>query len=254
MNTLKPYLYKEIMEGIRTKKFLIIAIGFMFFAVADPVLLKLTPEILKSQMKGVDFSSAIELTQKAAILNFTNDLYQLVSLIIALTLMGIISSEINEKSFVIPFSIGGKASGIILSKFFVYSVFVVILTVISISTAYWYSGIIFKNSSVDYIMVLKAGFLYGLFFIFLLSIIILFSSLFKKNIITAIASVIIIYTMPITNSLFTFGKYLPINLLKMAENFKYTISKNDIISILVSLILIIVFNVIAYKKLSTTEL
>jgi len=45
---------KELIEGIRTYKFLIILVIFMFFALLNPVLSKMVlPEVLKSQFSGM---------------------------------------------------------------------------------------------------------------------------------------------------------------------------------------------------------
>ncbi|MEN8906182.1 MAG: hypothetical protein ABF289_09530 [Clostridiales bacterium] len=254
MSTYIGFLYKEIIEGLRTKKFLIISVGFIFFALADPVLLKLTPEILKSQAKGMDFSKWIDISQKAAILKFTDDLYQIVSLIIVLTLVGIISSEIKNKTFVFPFSVGSKINGIVLSKFTVYSIFIIVLTQISIYINFVYSKLIFEDSNFYFLHVVRIGIFYGVFFVFLVSLIILFSSFLKNSIVSALCVLGIVYIMPILNNFSDIGKYLPGNVLSIAKKYNNSISKTDIISLTIIFVLIIIFNYVAYRNLSDVEL
>jgi ABC-2 type transport system permease protein len=254
MSTFKAYLKKEFIEGIRTKKFLIIAISFIFFALADPVMLKMMPSILESQMKGVDLSSMIQLNQKTAMGNYLKDIYQLTSLVIAFCLMGIMANEINEKTMVIPRAIGGLTMSIAFSKMLVYAVFVSLVSIVSMLCTYYYSGIIFKNDFANIYLVIKAGMLYSLFFSFLISILILISSFMKKNILTAIFSVLIIYIMPVIDEIFDISKYTPINLLNMAKKFEHNISTSDYISIAVSLILIIMFTFLGGVKVAKTEL
>lgn len=37
MKSFRAYIKKEFIEGIRTKKFLILAVGVLFFSLSDPV-------------------------------------------------------------------------------------------------------------------------------------------------------------------------------------------------------------------------
>ena len=89
MNSFKAHINKEIIEGIRTQRFLILAIGSLVFSILDPVILKLTPMILKSQAGGIDITSTSDLSQRAAIRGYMKNLFQISSLVIALNLMGV---------------------------------------------------------------------------------------------------------------------------------------------------------------------
>lgn len=163
MNTFKGYIKKELLEGIRTQKFIILGVVILFFAIADPMLIKLMPNILKSQFGDMDISAFVEITQEAAMQQYTQTLYQIVTFVIVLTLMGIVSSEIKNKTLVIPVTLGCSSYGIIISKVIIYSVYLFSLATIGMVTAYYYSRIIFEGEFANYLVVFRAGLLYRRF-------------------------------------------------------------------------------------------
>jgi ABC-2 type transport system permease protein len=241
-----------MLEASRTHKFIIIAAAIMFFALADPAMVKLLPHILKSQMEMIDLSK-FKADQFTAMANYTKDLFQISTFIIVLAISGIISGEKNNKTLTIPVSMGCNVFGIVGGKFILYGIFLSIASMAGMLTAYYYSGIIFGNSF-DIFPALKAGALFGLYFIFVLSVVNLYSSLFQKAFMAGIMSLVTIYLMRAAEGLFNFRRFFPTHILEDASIFKPSFQAGTAISILVTLIAVLILNLLAAFKLKKTEL
>lgn len=252
-NSFKTYVKKEIIEGMRTKKFLVLAIGILFFAVSDPIMLKLLPEILKNQMQGADLSMLIELSQKAALDSYTINLFQLSTIIIVLSIMGIISKERSDKTLTIPVSMGCSINGMVLAKLLVYGVFILLVNVIGMLIAYYYSGIIFGFTYGSMLAAAVSGALYGVFFLFVLSVLILASSFFKKSFLSVTTTLLFVYLMPLAGYFEILKKYLPANLLTEANYFAELLSKNMLVSLICTISLTVIFSILSVYKLEHVE-
>ncbi len=253
LNSFKTYVKKEIIEGMRTKKFLVLAIGVLFFALSDPIILKLLPEILKNQMQGADLSVLFELSQKAALDSYTKNLFQLSTLIIVLSMMGIISKERSDKTLTIPVSMGCSINGIVLAKLLVYGGFILIVNVLGMLVAYYYSGIIFGFTYGSLFAATISGILYGIFFVFVLSVLIFVSSFFKKSFLAVTVTLLFVYLMPLAGYLNVLKRYLPINLLTEANYFADFLSKNMFVALVCTIGLTVIFNILSVFKLEKVE-
>lgn len=252
-NSFKTYVKKEIIEGMRTKKFLVLAIGVLFFALSDPIMLKLMPEILKNEMQGADLSMLFELSQKAALDSYTSNLFQLSTLIIVLSMMGIITKERSDKTLTIPVSMGCSINGIVLAKLLVYGIFIILINVIGMLIAFYYSGIIFGFTYGSLFAAAVSGAVYGLFFVFALSVLILASSFAKKSFLAVTVTLLLIYLMPLASNFDAVKRYLPVNLLTEANYFADILSKNMIVSLICTVTLTVIFSVLSVFKLERVE-
>ncbi len=252
-NSFKTYAKKEIIEGMRTKKFLVLAIGVLFFAISDPIMLKLMPEILKNEIQGADLSMLFELSQKAALDSYTNNLFQLSTLIIVLSMMGIISKERSDKTLTIPVSMGCSINGMVLAKLLVYGISILLINVIGMLIAYYYSGIIFGFTYGSFFAAAVSGVAYGLFFVFVLSILIFASSFVKKSFLAVTVTLLFVYLMPLAGHFSMVKRYLPVNLLTEANYFADILSKNMVVSLICTISLTVIFNVLSVFKLERVE-
>lgn len=257
MYSFKAYILKEIQEGIRTHKFLIIAIGILFFAIADPVILKLTPMILESQFGALDpgMLKAMDLSRKGALIQYAGDLFQLGTLITAFTLAGLISSERSNKTLTIPASMGCKIQAVVAGKITVYGLYCMIMTTVGMLAVYYYGGIIFGVSDgLGMLYAIKAGLLYGVFFVAMLSILLFFSSILKKGFMAGLLTMLLVYLLSATGPLFGIEKYLPTGLITSAGSFNGA-AGTDIYTSLICTVLIIAFmNFLAVIRLKRVEL
>lgn len=254
MNSFFAYMNKEWIEGIRTHKFLIVAIGILFFAIADPIMLKLMPEILKSQFGDMDLGKIIELSQKSAMINYTKDLFQLGLMIVVLTYMGLISQEKAEKTLTIPVSTGCRIKGIVAAKLALHSIYVIILLIVGMVVAYYYAGVIFTHDFADIWIVIKGGILFGLFFTFALSLLILLGSLISKPYVAGIGTLVIVYAMSFFEGLFEGGKFLPTSLLTEAKEFDTLVTGEFYVTIAITVACMVIFSWLSVVRLKNTEL
>ncbi|MTI70419.1 MAG: ABC transporter permease [Firmicutes bacterium] len=254
MSSYKAYFKKELIEGIRNYKFLILAIGIILFAILDPIMLKLLPEILKGQTQGVDISQFMNINHRFSITNYMNDIYNIANIVIALTLMGVITDEIKDKNIVIPLTKGLNLEGLVIAKTLVYSLIITSFTFVGFIINYYYSQILFPKDLVSFSSVMKSCLLYSIYLLFVISLIYLLSSLFKKGIIAALLSILIIYTMPLIMNIKILSTYLPFYLIKQANNFNVIFDSTLIISILWTLIYIVIITVITIERLKRIEI
>jgi ABC-2 type transport system permease protein len=103
MGTFKAYLKKEIVESIRQYKYIVLLVGILFFAISDPIMMKLLPKILKSQTNG-DLSSLFVVSPTIVLQNYIKNLFQLGAMFIVFTAAGSLCDEISTQKLVFPYS------------------------------------------------------------------------------------------------------------------------------------------------------
>ncbi len=254
MNSFFSYVKKEWMELIRSYRLLILAVGLIVFAVFDAIMLKLTPMILETQASGIDFSTLIEINHRAALRNYMGSLFEISSLIIALSLMGIISNELKEKTLVIPYTSGSNIEGIVCAKVFVYVSIMISFSVIGMLFNHYYGCILFGIQITNIFVIIKSGLLYGLFFSFLVTLTIFLSSFFKKPLVAGLLSLLIIYILPTMSNLLNIKKYSPAFLLEEAKYLSLLPSSDMNMSILWTVALIILLTLGTIQRLKSLEI
>lgn len=249
VHSFKAYFKKELMEGFRTHKFLVLAIGILFFSIADPIFIKFMPAILESQMKGIDFSGYLSSTQTAAMANYTKTLYEIGTLIIVFTLMGLISGERSKKTLTIPVSMGCRTGGMLMGKLSVYGGCLAALTLTGLTIAYFYSSMIFTPDPISYLSVIKAGVFYSIYYIYLISVIMLVNSLVEKPYIAGITTLLAAYGLPLLQNLKGWGRFIPNTIIKDASRFTAELSSEAVTALFSTVIIILVLNVLTAWRL-----
>lgn len=255
MSSFKAYFKKEWLEGIRTHKFLILLVGIFFFSISDPVMMKLLPSLLKGKFDGLDLNAIADLSQKGAMMSHMKSLYQITTFVIAIALMGIVAGEKADKTLTIPVSMGCQPGGVILAKWFVYSVLLSSAVIIGVAFAYFYAGLLFAYDFASLASVLKAGALYGLYYSFLVSLLILLSTMFSKPFITGISTLLAAYGMSGLGAFLPkLARYLPTQLLTEAKGFNLLPSADLTVSMIWTCGMIIIFLTLAALRLKSEEL
>lgn len=254
MGTLTAYIKKEVLESARQYRYLVLGIGIFIFAILDPVMLKLLPDIMKGQLpQGVDLSQMFVVTQRSALQNYVKDLFQIGSLFIALSLMGLISDEVTLKRLVFPYSKGSNVWGITLSKMLHYSIVIAIFVIIGFAINFYYAATLFKEDAVTYSNVFVSSVLVAVYYCFTVSMILLFSSLFKKSIAAGICTLVVSYLMPLTLNIKGIEDYIPYKLVSEANKFA-GFDRSILTTISAVIIYIIIFNTAAILKMKKTEI
>jgi ABC-2 type transport system permease protein len=252
MKSFKAYFKKEILESVRTNKYLILFIGIVFWALLDPLMLKLLPLLMKNYLPpdiAVMFST---FTRDTAFQTFLNDLFQIGTLFIAFTLMGLLSNEVSLKKLVFPYSRGANPAGVVLAKYIHYTVTISLFILIAFLTNYFYINRLFTGGILSIGIVLKSSLLYILYYSVLLSILLYLSSLLKRGIIAGITVLVLGYTLSIFNQFKVVRAYLPNYLLLKAADIGYIFDNSLISTVIISfciIILLIFLSILRMKKI-----
>ncbi len=254
MKTFNAYFKKEIIESIRTNKYLILFIGTIFWALLDPLMLKLLPIFLESSLP-VDLAAVFStFTRDTAFQNFIGDLFQIGTLFIAFTLMGTISNEVYFKRLVFPYSAGTVPAGMVIAKYIHYTVTVSLFILIAFLTNYFYTNRLFEGGILGIGIVIRSALLYILYYAVLLALLIFLSSLFRRGLIAGIMVIVLGYTLSIFNQIPRIRAYLPNYLLFKAADIGNVFDSTLIPTMIISAILIIVFIFFSVLRLKRIDI
>jgi ABC-2 type transport system permease protein len=216
----RSFFKKEGREGLRTYRFLIIALGILFFSLADPVLIKLLPILLEGQFAGLDVTAMMDLSQRGVLVSHFDNLHQISTFIMVIVLMGIVASEKADKTLILPLAMGVRPSAVILAKWASYSWVLMVVTVLGVSICYGYSGILFDEFVIGYGEVLKASLLQGVFYVYVLTLLIALSTWVKKPFLAGLSTLLAVFALPLTGMIWPeISFYLPNQLLVEARYF-----------------------------------
>jgi ABC-2 type transport system permease protein len=252
MRSFRAYFKKEIKEAARSYRYIILAVGFIFWALLDPLMLKLLPLILKASLPGELLTQLTNINRDYAFQNLLKDLFQIGTLFFVFSLMGIISSEVNGKKLALPYSRGAKPEGIVLAKYLHYLITVSLFILSAFLTGYLYISGLFSGGILTLRIVLGSCFLYMIYFAVILALLLYLSSLFKKSIIPGIIVLAIVYCFSFFNQLSLIRNYLPNYLLMKAAVLGNSYDRSLIPTFSISVLLIAIFiylTIIRMKKI-----
>lgn len=238
MKALLTHIRKEWMEALRTKKLLAIGAGALFFGLLDPVMLRLTPLLLK-EFSGVDLSGVIQLSQPAELMDFHQDIYQIFSIILLLVIGDVWTKEMKNRTVIIPLSKGAGLDQMLLGKVIVYSGITMAAMLLSYSVNYFYSGIIFGFRT-DLYQALFSGFLMGVFYAFSIVMLLVLSIVTGQFPVAMILSLGVVFAGPPVASLFGVTVFTPFKLSHEAALFSRVPDGQLIVSGAITLLIMVV--------------
>jgi ABC-2 type transport system permease protein len=247
---------KEILEGIRTYRFLSILVVLTFFSILNPVMNKMIlPEILKSQFEGIEeemLSQMIISNQTDCLRAFMGDIFEIGTLVIVLVTAALIAGERKEKTLILPVCSNKKMEDIVLAKNLVYGVFTIICIVLAILIDYLYAGVLFGYDGLEIGAVIAGGIYIGIYYYMVISIVMFIGTLLKNTITTALISMLLVYGSNIIAGFFENGSKSPKGLFDEAMLLSYNMREEIIVPIIVTLsisFLLTVITIIRMKKL-----
>ncbi len=253
MQTFKAYFKKEIMESLRTHKYIILAAGFILWALLNPLMLKLLPVLLESSIPAGMMSELTNITRVAAFQNLLGQMFQISTLFIAFSLMNMLSAEVADKKLVFPYSRGASAGGIVLAKFFHYFATISVIIVIAFLTGYFYITALFpKGGTLELNSVLQSALLFIIFYAFVLAMLLFFSSVVKKSIIAGISTLAITYLLSIFNQFKHIRQYFP-NYLFIKSSDAVVLDNSIIPALFITIGLIALFIGLAVLRMKRAE-
>jgi len=254
MQTFRHYFKKEALEALRTNKYIILFVGTIFWALMDPLLLKLLPILLRSSLP-IDMTSLLPgLNRDTAFANFAGDLFEIGTLFFGFTLMGLLANEIRFKKLIFPRVRGARFGGIVLAKYIHYSLVLIIFIFIAFLTNYFYTVQLFEGGMLSINMVLRAAVLYSVYYCVLLAILLFLSSLFKRGLFAGITIIVFAYTMSIFNQFQGIRQYLPNYLLLKAQDILGGFDATLIPTILISAVIIVIFIALTISRMRMIDI
>jgi len=232
---------KEIKFSTRTGKLLIIFASVTFFAILTPLMTKfVVPQIMKSQFPGMTeelLNQMIDFSQLGNIISFTGDLFQIIPIIIAFAFGGVLASEIKDNTLVLPLCSGKRFVSVISSKIIVIGTILFTAPLFGMIINFYYTGILF-DFDVPFTNVMISGSLYGFYFIFLLSLILMWGAFTKNNIATGFLTLATSLPLYFLANAFDIHEYFPSSLVKQAG---LVLTEIDSIRIIKSLLAFVIF-------------
>lgn len=251
-------LKKELLDGLRNYRFLIIILAFLFFALMNPVMNKLLlPEILKSQLPNLTdelLYSLLTNTQVENIRAYFSDTMQLSTFIIALTLAGMVAQEISMKTFLLPVSSGIRFGEIVLSKYLVYVVVIFIGTIVPALVNYLYAGVLYGFQLFSTAPVLRGAILQGFYMAFVLSVLMLFGTVTRRALSAGLLTLLLVYAMPYAGSLLKISRFLPSALIGEIQALAVIPAADTRITLAYTVALSVLFVCFTVLRLSKTDL
>ncbi len=254
MNSFKAYFKKEILEAVRTNKYLILFTGTVFWALLNPLMLKLLPLIMKNYLPAELSNVFSTFTRDSAFQSFQSDLFQTGTLFIVLSLMGLISNEVYGKKLVFPYSRGADPAGIVLAKYIHYLVTISFFIVIAFLSNYFYINNLFIGGILTITIVLKSSLLYIFYYWVLFSILLFFSSSFKRGLIAGITVLVLAYSMTIFNQFKTVRAYFPNYLLFKAADILNIFDNSLLPIVIISFFIIILFVFLTIRRMKKIDI
>ncbi len=253
---MKQDIIKEIRFGLRNSRVLILFIGFLFFAVLTPVMMKvIMPQILQSQFPGMTqqtIAEMVEMTQIGCIRSYMGDVFEIGSIIVAFTLCGLMAQEIKDNTLVLPLCAGRQFGGIVSAKMLVFGAVLVLAPVFSLIVNYVYAGLLFAFD-IGIGPVIRGGLLQGVYMVFLLSCILLWGAVIKKPIAAGFVSLATAFGLHFAGSAFSINAYLPSGLLDEAQQLAVVPSSSLIQTLCITAGIIILFAAATVIRLKHME-
>lgn len=248
-------LKKEWIFASRSGRLFILIMSFIFLAVLTPIMLKvLIPEIFRMQFPNLpieEINRMINASQLTAIQGFMSDLFELGLIIVVFTLCSIMAQEIKDNTLVFPIVSGNKFVNIIGSKVILFGTMLGLLVTVSILICYAYAGILFEFE-VPLQDVLYAGSLQGIYFLFIVSNLILWGALLKRALPTGFVTLVIAYAMQTVGGLLNIHTYLPSGLIDFSSKLQFQ-SQDVITSVSITMFLIVIMMIITHAAMKKME-
>jgi hypothetical protein len=247
---------KELRYGLRNGRFLILAAGFMFFAMLTPVMMKLVvPSVMQSQMPGLTpemLSQMFQMSQLQCIQSYMGDVFEIGSVIVAFTLCGLLAQEIRDNTLVLPLCSGKRFIKIAGAKLAVFGSALVVILTAALAVDYAYAGLLF-SFDIAFLPIVRGGLLQGVYMVFLVASLIMWGAIIRKPIAAGFVTLGIAYGTSYLGSLLKISSYLPSGLLDSAMSLSAAPDPNMMRTLLTTIALIIAFMGITLIRLRHME-
>jgi len=253
------FLRKEFTESIRTKRFLVLACVFLFFAITTPLLTRYMGEFFNLMLPSDDESSRLIVealsnpSWQESYAQFYSQIGQIGIIAVLFMYMGTVQREIRTGTASLMFSKGLGFGAFIFAKFTMAVVLTTLIAIVSSLVAYAYTFLLFDAAG-QIGHVLAGSLTFGVGTLMILSVVILCSSLTKSSAVSGGLSFGVYFLLIVSTLIPRIGPYSPFTLLShpvgiSVGNFPDTL----LINILIAAALVVVALFFAVKALKRAE-
>ncbi|WP_271628532.1 ABC transporter permease [Caldicellulosiruptor sp. DIB 104C] len=251
MTTFKAYFKKEFIEGIRQYKYIALATGIILFSILDPIMLKLLPTFVSNKIPANLIHKLFEFKTKDALANYIKDLFQIGTLFVIFTAAGSINEEIYSQKIVFPLTKGASKSQIVMAKFLHFLVAVCFFLFVGLFLNRYYANLLFEGQKIAISDTILVYFLLCIYYLFVISITLLFSSFTKKNISAGILACAASFSTALLSQFEKLKKFSPYNLILLTNSVDLQDAK---IAMLITVFLTLIFLVTTISRFNNLEL
>lgn len=197
MKNYRAFAYKELIEGVRTYKAIILIAVFLIFGIMSPLFAKLTPEIVSSfATDGVTISMP-EPTALDSWMQFFKNVSQMGLIVLVVLYSGILAQEISRGTLINVLTKGLSRSTVIWAK---YSMLLAVWSVaylLCLLVTLGYTLYLFPGGTVQNLPFALFGL--WLFGVLLISILMLAASVTKSNYSCLLVTGMVVVIMMVAN-------------------------------------------------------
>jgi ABC-2 type transport system permease protein len=184
MNRYLVFTEKEILESLRTKKILVMACVFLFFAFTSPLLARFMGEFFEFLMPAAEAEQFMALFPPPAWIDsyaqFYGNVTQMGTIVLILLFMGLVLREKKSGTVDLVFCKGVTPAVFILSKYTVAVLISLLCLLLAILVNYGYTVFLFEEGGQIGHVLAGAG-AYGVFLIMIIAWMVLASTLAKST-------------------------------------------------------------------------
>lgn len=253
------WIKKEWLELTRQYKLLIIGFAFTFFAILEPLMIKLLPHILGSELEaqGIDISLLASQEASAGVMGFMGDVFQIIPIVLAFAFSGYFSKEISRQTLIIPLTKGRTLTEIFLSKYVLLTSSVLIVHFISGLVNFFYSNILFPQFPLSANVFLLNHFYSALILVHFTTILLVVDVWVKKSFASSLITLGYFFIMSAVLGFFRdFAKLSPLYLTREVGLLSSQVTKDAsiaIVSVVFLSALAVIIGLIKVRKMNLTD-
>lgn len=252
MRTLFAFIKKEVMELIRSGRLAILLVIFVIFGIMNPAMAKITPWLMETMAGSLENTGLIVTEVKIDAMTSWAQYYkniEMALLIFVLLVSNSFTKEYQSGTMILVLTKGFSRFKIVLAKAGIMMLFWSVCYWLCFGITYTYNEFFWDNSIA--INLIYAAFCFWLFGIWILSIVVMLSTLVQSNILVLLGTGGILIACNLLSIFQGVHKYLPIKLMNgfslltaetTAADFNVTVLLTIILSIACIGGSIIIFN------------
>jgi len=204
------FLKKELLEYAKTYKLLIMLMVFAILGITNPLVAKLTPQILESLMTDGIIAALPEPTAYDAWTQFFKNATQMGLIVMVILFSGVLSSELSKGTLINLLTKGLSRTAVILSKFTGMILVWTASIALCFGLTYGYTAYLFPDGDISNL--LFSVLCLWLFGLFLQAVIILSAALTKSSYGCLLITVIVVAACFILDIIPSMHRYNPVSL------------------------------------------